>query len=124
MNWSEVPILAAIVMGFVGLCLIVAAFIMLALEGGWRQAMRTAPADRWSLPRRLMFAGAFFSIVFSLAVAILFLIPGGIPWMDGSDGGTALISALSGLAAVWYFIIRRPQAAGRQSEQSKAGSAD
>jgi hypothetical protein len=69
-----------------------------------------------------MFAGAFFGIVFSLAVALLFLIPGGIPWMDGSDGGTALISGLTGLAAVWYFIIRRPQTAGRQSEQSNIRS--
>jgi hypothetical protein len=122
MNWSEVPILAAIVVGFVGFCLMVAAFVMVAQIGGWRQAMRSEPDGRWSLPRRLMFAGAFSGIVFSLAVAILFLIPGGIPWMNGSDGGTAFVSVLTGLAAVWYFIIRGPQKASRQAGQSNAGS--
>jgi amino acid transporter len=118
MNWSEVPILVAIVVGFVGFCLMVASFVMVARQGGWKRAMRSEPGGRWSLPRRLMFAGAFFGIVFSLTVAILFLIPGGIPWMDGSDWGTALISVLTGLAAVWYFIIKRPQTASRHSEQS------
>ena len=113
MNWSEVPILAAIVVGFVGFCLMVTAFVMVALQGGWRQAMRLEPDGRWSLARRLMFAGAFLGIVFSLAVAILFLIPGGIPWMDGSDGGTALIAVLTGLATVWYFIIRPAYASRR-----------
>jgi hypothetical protein len=100
MNWSEVPILTAIVMGFVGFCLMVGAFIMVARQGGWRQAMRSKSDGPWSLSRHLMFAGAFLGIVFSLAVAILFLIPRGIPWMDGSDRGTALISALSGALSV------------------------
>ncbi len=84
--------------------------------------MQSGSDGRWSLPRRLMFAGAFIGIVFSLAVAILFLIPGGIPWMDGSDGGTTLAVVLSGLAAVWFFIIRRPTTAGQHSEQSHARS--
>jgi hypothetical protein len=112
MNWSEVPVLAAIVVGCIGFCLMVAAFVMIARQGNWRQAMQSEPDGRWSLPRRLMFAGAVFGVAFSLGVAILFLIPGGIPWMDGSDGGTALVTVLSSLAAVWYFLIRRPQTAG------------
>jgi hypothetical protein len=115
MNWNEVPILAVIVVGFVGFSLMVAAFVMVALQGG--RAMRSAPDGRWSLPRRLMFAGAWLAIVFSVTVAILFLIPGGIPWMDGSDGGTTLAVLLSGLAAGWYGIIKRPQTARRHSEQ-------
>jgi hypothetical protein len=121
MNWSEVPILAAIVMGFVGFCLMVAAFVLVARQGGWRPAMRSTPNGRWSLPRRLMFAGAFLGILFSLTVAILFLIPGGIPWMNDSDGGTALMCVLTGLAAVW-FIIRPSQISGRRSAQSKTRS--
>jgi hypothetical protein len=106
MNWNEVPLLAAIAVGFIGVFLMMAAFVMVALQGSWKQAMQTVPDGRWSLARRLMFTGAFLGIVFSLTTAILFLIPGGIPWMDGSDGGVALISLVSGLAAVWYFIIK------------------
>src|SRR5262249_3919116 len=92
--------------GFVGFCLMLAAFVVVARQGAWRQSMRPGPDGRWSLARRLMFAGAFLSIIFSLTVTTLFAIPGGIPWMNGSDGCTALISCLSGLAAVWYCIIR------------------
>ncbi len=116
MNWSDVPILTVIVVGVVGFCLMVAAFIMAARHGGSKPATKGAPEARWSLPRRLMFAGASLGVVFGLAMGILFLIPGGIPWMEGSDGGVALISALTGLVAVWYFIVRRPQTAGGHSE--------
>lgn len=125
MNWNEVPILAAIVVGFVGFCLMVAAFVLIALQGSWRQAIRPGPDRQWSLPRLLRFAGAFFSIVFSLTVVILFAIPGGIPWSQGSDW-SGFAAMLPGLVAVWYFIIRpalasrRHQTAGHQSAQSKA----
>jgi hypothetical protein len=122
MNWSVVAISAALVVGFIGFCLMVAAFVMVARQGGWRQAMRSQPDGRWSLPRRLMFAGATLGVVFSFAVVILFLIPGGIPWTDGSDWGAGLAALLPGLVVVWYFIIRRPQTASRHSEQSNAKS--
>ena len=122
MNWSELPILVAIVVGFVGLCLVVAAFIMVARLGGWRQAMRSEPDGRWSLPRRLMFAGAMLGIVFWFAVGILFLIPSGIPWRDGSDGGAVLAALLPGLAAVWYFIIRRRSSTTRKWSTSSSAA--
>jgi hypothetical protein len=82
--------------------------------------MWAQPNGRGSLPRRLMVTGAYLGIVFSLTVAILFAIPGGIPWMDGSDGGTALICALSGLTVVWFFILRPSRTGGRHSEGSNA----
>ncbi len=116
MNWSDVPILTVIAVGVVGFCLMVAAFVMAAREGGAKPATQGAPDARQSLPRRLMFAGASLGVIFGLAMGILFLIPGGIPWMEGSDGGVALISGLTGLVAVWYIIIRRPQTAGGRSE--------
>ena len=52
----------------------------------------------------------------------LTVVSGPDSWMNSSDGGTALISVLTGLAAVWYFIIRRPQSVGRHSEQSNTRS--
>jgi hypothetical protein len=105
MNWSEVPILAAAVVGFVGFCLMVAAFVLVARRGGWRQAMQPEPDGRWSLPRRLMFAGASLGTVFGVVVLLLFAIPGGIPWLDGS-GWPYAVAVLPAIAAVWYFIIR------------------
>ena len=121
MNWSNAPILTVIAIGVVGFGLMVVAFIMVARAGGTNPATQGAE-DRPSLPRRLMFAGASLGVVFGLAMGILFLIPGGIPWMEGSDGGVALISSLTGLGAVWYFITKRPQTVGGHSEQSNTGS--
>ena len=111
MNWSELPILAAIAVGFVGFCLMVAAFVLVARQGGWKQAMRLEPDGRWSLPRRLMFAGALLGMVFAVAVNLLFAIPGGIPWSDGPDW-TGIAVMLPALAAVWYFVIRPAYFAG------------
>ena len=121
------PILTTIVVGFVGFCLMVAAFVMVGRQGGWRQAMRSEPDGRWSLSRRLMFAGALLGVVCGGAVVILFLIPGGIPWSD-SSGWSYVAAVLPALAAVWYFVLRptiasrRHQTVGRQSARSNAGS--
>jgi hypothetical protein len=105
MNWSEIAIWAAIVIGLVGFCLMVAAFGSVACQGGWRQAMQSLPDGRWSLPCRLMVTGAFLGIVFGVVVNLLFLIPGGIPWSDGSDWAVG-VALLPIWAAVWYFILR------------------
>ena len=122
MDWSVVPILAAGVVGAVGLSLMAAAFVMVARQGGWRQAMQSEPDGRWSLSRRLMIAGALLGAVCGGAVVILFLIPGGIPWSMGSDWITGVTAMLPAFVAVWYFIIRPRQTAGRHSEQSNARS--
>jgi hypothetical protein len=113
MNWSLVAISAALVVGFVGVCLMVAAFVMVARQGGWREAMKSEPDGRWSLPRRLMFAGALLGIVFGVVVTLLFAIPGGIPWIEGSDW-TGLAAMLPAFAALWYFVLRPTFASRRQ----------
>jgi hypothetical protein len=110
MDWNELPILAVLIVGFAGFCVMLAALLMVALQGA--QAMQ--PGGRWSLPWSLLFAGACLGVVFSLALGVLFLIPGGIPWADGSDGGVALITTLTTFAAVWYFVLRPTLASSRQ----------
>lgn len=116
MNWSDVPILTVTAVGVAGFCLMVAAFLIAARQGGSNPATQIAEEARRSLTRRLMFAGATLGVVFGLAMEILFLIPSGIPWMESSDWGVTLISGLTGLVAVWHFIIRRPQTVGGHSE--------
>jgi hypothetical protein len=113
MDWSVMPILTATVVGGIGFCLMVAAFLLVAQQGGWRQAMQSMPDGRWSLPRRLMFAGAFLGMVFGVVVLLLFAIPGGIPWIDDGSGWPYAVAVLPAIAAVWYFIIR-PAYASRQ----------
>jgi hypothetical protein len=126
MDWSIVPILTTIVVGFVGFCLMVAAFVMVGRQGGWRQAMRSEPDGRWSLPRRLMFAGALLGMVFGAVVMLLFAIPGGIPWNESA--GWSFVAVLPSIVAAWYFVLRpsfvsrRHQTAGHHSEQSNARS--
>ena len=105
MEWGVVLILTAFIAGYGGVGLMAAAFVMVARQGGWRQAMRSEPDGRWSLSRRLMFAGALLGVVCGGAVVILFLIPGGIPWSDGSDWAVG-VALLPIWAAVWYFILR------------------
>jgi hypothetical protein len=111
MDWNIVAILSAIVVGFVGLGLMGAAFAVVAQRGGWRQAMQSGPRGRWNLPRRLMFAGAFLCMVFCVAVLLLFAIPGGIPWITDGSGWTYTVAVLPAIAAVWYCIIRPAYAA-------------
>jgi hypothetical protein len=112
MDWSILPILTATVVGSIGFCLMVAAFLLVAQQGGWRQAMQSGPEGRWSLPRRLMFAGAVLCMVFCVVVLLLFAIPGGIPWAD-SSGWSYAVAVLPAIAAVWYFIIRPAYASRR-----------
>jgi hypothetical protein len=119
MDWSGVPILTVLVAGCVGVSLMAAAFVMVGRQGGWRQAMQSEPAGRWSLPRRLMFAGAFLGMVFGVVVLLLFAIPGGLPWVDGS-GWTYAVVVLPAIAAAWYFIIRRTQTAGPSQSRPDA----
>ena len=106
MEWGVVLILTAFVAGYVGVGLMAAAFVMVARQGGWRQAMQSEPDGRWSLSRRLMFAGALLGAACGGAAAILFLIPGGIPWSMGADWITGVAAVLPAFVAVWYFIIR------------------
>ena len=81
MDWTLLPILTATAIGFVGFCLMIAAFVMIAQQGGWKPAMQPNLQGSWSLPRRLMLVGASLSVLFSALISLLFVIPGGIPWI-------------------------------------------
>jgi hypothetical protein len=55
-------------------------------------------------------------MVFAIIVTLLFAIPGGIPWAEGSDW-TGIAVMVPTLAAVWYFIIRPAYASRHHSTQ-------
>jgi hypothetical protein len=75
-----VPIIALVVAGTVGCCLMLAAFVMIGRRGGWQQAMKPDARGRWPAPRRLMLIGAVLGAAFSLAL----FVPGVVPWWDYS----------------------------------------
>ena len=126
MEWGVVLILTAFIAGYVGVGLMAAAVVMVARQGGWRQAMQSEPDGRWSLSRRLMFAGALLGAACGGAVVILFLIPGGVPWNDSA--GWSFVAVLPPVVAVWYFVLsptfasRRHGTAGRASSQENSRS--
>jgi hypothetical protein len=111
------PFLVIVTAGVVGLCLMVGGFVLVARHGSWVQAMRSKPNGQWSLARSLMFSGACLSAVTCFGIVILFVIPGGIPWNQGSDW-SGVMAALPGLAAVWYFIVRPAIAARRRQRET------
>ena len=58
MDLGALSLLVLIAPGLVGFTLMIVAFVMVARQGGWTQAMHPDPQGRWPLPRRLMCAGA------------------------------------------------------------------
>jgi hypothetical protein len=76
-----VPIIAIAVVGAVGFCLMLAAFIMVSRRGGWQLAMQPSPQGRWPAPRRLMLIGAVLGAAFGL----LTFVPGVVPWWEHSS---------------------------------------
>ena len=68
--------LVSIGVGVVGFAFIVAAFLMITIRGGWQKAMQSDSQGRWSLPRKLMAAGAGLGVLFGILIWI-FLALGG-----------------------------------------------
>jgi len=81
MDLSLIPVLIAVAIGVVGLGLMVAAFALVRRRGGWQSAMQPDAGGCWSAPRRLMYAGALLGVLFAILLTVLFIIPGGLPWL-------------------------------------------
>jgi hypothetical protein len=47
-----------------------AAFVIIALRGGWQKAMQSDPMGRWSLARKLMLIGAASGFISSILMLI------------------------------------------------------
>jgi hypothetical protein len=80
MDLAALPLLVFTAVGLVGFTLMIVAFVMVARQGGWAQAMQPDPQGRWPLPRRLMCAGAGLGVLFAVICLILYFISGGLPW--------------------------------------------
>jgi hypothetical protein len=76
-----VPIIAVTVVGAVGFCLMLAAFVMVGRRGGWQHALTPDARGRWPAPRLLMLVGAVLGAAFGL----LLFVPGAVPWWDYSS---------------------------------------
>jgi hypothetical protein len=117
MNLPLVIVFVLAGVGSVGVCLIVASFVLVARQGGWNRAMqKPIAAGRWPMARRLMLAGASLTLTFAVGMVILRLIPGGIPWRDQStelqhNSGRSATSPHLDVSPVLNEIRTRPKEA-------------
>src|SRR5436305_1879309 len=74
----ETVVLTAVIL--TGLGLMLTAYVLAARSGGWGQAMETDADGRWSVPRRLMVAGAVLGVVAALILTARNQTPRGVPW--------------------------------------------
>jgi hypothetical protein len=81
MRWNDYAVLALIGLGAVGFVLMTVAFVLIARQGNFKSLQEADAAGRWSLPRRLMFAGALLGMILGVGIAVLSLLPGGL-WGD------------------------------------------
>jgi hypothetical protein len=65
---AEAAVMAVAAVGF---CLLLTSFLMVVRRGGWRAAMQSTTEGRWSLPRRLLFAGAALGALSGLLMVFL-----------------------------------------------------
>ena len=83
MGWQHITAFALAAIGAVGFCMMIAAAVLIALQGGWKQAIQEPIAEgRWPMARRLLFIGAMLGGLFAVGIVVLSLIPGGIPWRN------------------------------------------
>ena len=81
MGWPHMTAYILAALGALGLCMMIPAAVLIALQGGWRRAIQQQIAQgRWPMARRLLLIGAALALLFSVGVFVLGLIPGGIPW--------------------------------------------
>ena len=81
MSWPHMIGLVFAGLGAVGFCLMIAAFVLIAIQGGWDKSIQQPIAEgRWPLPRRLLLAGACLGALFAVGVSALRMIMGPFPW--------------------------------------------
>lgn len=76
MSWPILILYSLAALGSVGFFLMMVAFVMIAVQGGWQKAIQQPIADgRWPLPRRLLLAGASLGLFSVLGLTVLRMIP-------------------------------------------------
>lgn len=81
MGWQHITAFTLAGIGTLGFGLMIVAFVLIALQGGWKQSIQQPIAEgRWPLSRRLLLVGAGLGVVFAIGIVVLGMIPGGIPW--------------------------------------------
>jgi hypothetical protein len=112
MDWTMFYVMMAIAVA--GLTLMLTAFALVAVFGGWERAMRPAATGRWPLPRRLLLAGAALCTVY----ALLLFVPGVVPFWDLSSPGTPWMMGVFFGFSVTTLYHRTTQALRRRDDDS------
>jgi len=110
MDWSLFYITVAVAAA--GISLMLAAFALVLVWGGWQRAMHPDATGSWPLPRRLLLAGAALVMLFGL----LLFVPGAVPYWDLSSPATPwLMGAIFGfsVSTLYHRIAQAVRLGGR-----------
>jgi hypothetical protein len=89
--------------------LMLGAFALVPVRGGWQRAMQPDATGRWPLPRLLLAAGAALCMLFGL----LLFVPGAVPYWDLSSPGTPWVMGVIFGSSVSLLYHRITQAVRR-----------
>src|SRR5262249_11062912 len=104
--------------------LMLGAFALVPVRGGWQRAMQPDATGRWPLPRLLLAAGAALGMLLGL----LLFVPGAVPYWDLSSPGTPWVMGVifgSSVSMLYHRItqaVRRGGSAETRGSEHRTGS--
>ena len=116
MDWTIFYVVMAIAAA--GITLMMAAFALVLVRGGWQRAMQPNASGRWPLPRLFLAAGAALVMLFGL----LLFVPGAMPYWDLSSPGTPWMMGVIFGFSVSMLYHRITQAVRRGGSAESRGN--
>src|SRR5262245_33314314 len=116
MDWSMFYVVMAIAAA--GIPLMLGAFALVLVRGGWQRAMQPDATGRWPLPRLLLATGAALVMLFGL----LLFVPGAVPYWGLSSPGTPWLMGVIFGFSVSLLYHRIAQAVRRGGSADVRGS--
>jgi len=121
MDWLMFHIVMSVAAA--GITLMLTAFALVLVRGGWQRAMQPNASGRWPLPRLFLAAGAALVMLFGL----LLFVPGAVPYWDLSSPGTPwMMGVIFGFSVSMLYhritqAVRRGGSAETRGREQRTG---